>query len=566
MQNGITLESLACAGVSHRAAKAIVTCLDTMPAGPADAQWQHLTREALTPAVPFAAHLLLHETIYRGWDPAAGPPPAWSPTERDIAESNIRSFCGTAGIPLETLHEWSVRNRERFWQSIIKSLDISFATPPTSLLEPGSGVESPVWLPGAKLNIATSCFKERGDTPAVLYQAAGGTIQRTTYDELDRLSNRVANALPAVGLGRGDAIAIAMPMTVEAVIAYLGIVKAGCVVVSIADSFAADEIATRLRISGAKAVVTQDVTLRAGKKLPMYQKVIDAGAARAIVVAAGDTMDVALRDGDLAWNEFLSDNESFDPVPCRPGDVSNILFSSGTTGEPKAIPWTHTTPIKCAMDGYLHHDIHPGDVVAWPTNLGWMMGPWLIYASLINRGTIALYYDAPTTPEFCRFIQDTKVSMLGLVPSLVKAWRSADTIGDFDWTGIKVFSSTGEASNAEDMLYLMSLAGYRPVIEYCGGTEIGGGYLSGSVVQPASPATFSTVAFGLDMFVLDQDGRPCANGEIFLVPPSIGLSDELLNRDHHEVYYEGTPTGPGGELLRRHGDQMERLGGGYYQA
>jgi acetyl-CoA synthetase len=156
--------------------------------------------------------------------------------------------------------------------------------------------------------------------------------------------------------------------------------------------------------------------------------------------------------------------------------------------------------------------------------------------------------------------------MLGLVPSLVKAWRSADTVKDIDWTAIKVFSSTGEASNAEDMLYLMSLAGYRPVIEYCGGTEIGGGYISGSVVQPASPATFSTVAFGLNLFVLDEDGRPCVDGEVFLVPPSIGLSNELLNRDHHEVYYEGTPTGPAGELLRRHGDQMERLGGGYYRA
>ena len=79
-----------------------------------------------------------------------------------------------------------------------------------------------------------------------------------------------------------------------------------------------------------------------------------------------------------------------------PHEPTNILFSSGTTGEPKAIPWTHVTPIKCAVDGLLHQDIHDDDRVAWPTNLGWMMGPWLIYASLVNRATIALYGGAPT--------------------------------------------------------------------------------------------------------------------------------------------------------------------------
>jgi acetyl-CoA synthetase len=217
------------------------------------------------------------------------------------------------------------------------------------------------------------------------------------------------------------------------------------------------------------------------------------------------------------------------------------------------------------MDGLLHQNIKPGDVVAWPTNIGWMMGPWLIFASLLNRATIALHYGAPNTREFCAFVQDAKVQMLGVVPSLVKVWRAIDAVDGLDWSAIKVFSSTGEASNAQDYLYLMSLANYRPVIEYCGGTEIGGGYVSGTVVQPASPSTFSTPSLGLVMYLLDEDAREVekGDGEVFLVPPSIGLSTNLINRDHHEVYFEGTPRGPRGEILRRHGDQMERLDGGY---
>jgi acetyl-CoA synthetase len=135
---------------------------------------------------------------------------------------------------------------------------------------------------------------------------------------------------------------------------------------------------------------------------------------------------------------------------------------------------------------------------------------------------------------------------------------------------VRTFSSTGEPSNRLDSLWLMSRTRYRaPIIEYCGGTEIGGGHLTGTVVQPASPGTFSTPALGLDVVVLDEEGLPVADGEegeLFLVPPSIGLSQELLNRDHDAVYYAGCPAGPNGEVLRRHGDQVERLPGGYFRA
>jgi acetyl-CoA synthetase len=116
------------------------------------------------------------------------------------------------------------------------------------------------------------------------------------------------------------------------------------------------------------------------------------------------------------------------------------------------------------------------------------------------------------------------------------------------------------------MLYLMWLAGNKPVIEYCGGTEIGGGFITGTPVQPASPATFSTPALGIDVVLLDEDGMQTDDGELFLIPPSVGLSNELVNRDHHDVYYADCPAGPGGEVLRRHGDQFERLGGGYFRA
>ena len=98
-------------------------------------------------------------------------------------------------------------------------------------------------------------------------------------------------------------------------------------------------------------------------------------------------------------------------------------------------------------------------------------------------------------------------------------------------------------------------ADYRVLRRY----QIGGAYITGTMVQPASPSTFSTAALGLDFAILDENGTECDNGELFLIPPSMGLSNQLLNRDHHEVYFAGTPERPYGTRLRRHGDQVERL-------
>jgi acetyl-CoA synthetase len=567
MKLNITAETLVGLGLDGRTAAALARKLaDTTPDTGAPGTWRLVSKTILSPEIPFAVHLHLYKSIFADWDWSQGPPPAWTPTEQEVRESNIAAFCRRAGLPsVHDLHRWSAERREEFWREMIATLGIRFQTEPSGVVDLSEGVERPRWLPGARMNIAESCFRAGRDSRAIVYQREGGRPEEMTVSELDSLSNRFANALASLGLPRKASVAIAMPMTVEAVAAYLGVVKAGYAVASIADSFAPEEIATRLRISGAVLAVTQDVVFRGGKTLPMYRKVADAGAERVIVVPAGTALEVALRPSDRAWSEFLSKNDRFEPAGCAPDDTTNYLFSSGTTGDPKAIPWTHTTPIKCAMDGFLHHDIKPGEVVAWPTSIGWMMGPWLIYASLVNRATIALYYGAPVAREFCEFVQNARVQMLGVVPSLVKAWQNTGAARDLDWTSIKLFSSTGECSNSDDYLYLMSLARYRPIVEYCGGTEIGGGYISGTIVQPSSPATFSIPSYGLDFHILDERGDPAATGELFIVPPSIGLSNTLLNKDHHEVYFADTPSGPNGELLRRHGDETEALPGGYYR-
>ncbi len=535
-------------------------------------QWSEYVAEIRDrPDTPFSEHWAAFNEIYAGRDPALPPPPAWVPDTARRQHANLGGMMRELGIDdYREFHRWTSVHREEFWGRVIERLGIEFTSPPERFLDLPGGVRQPRWLPGAELNISSSCFSQEAELAVVSGRDGSEDLCAVTSAELEELTNRVAHGLRDIGLESGAAVALYMPMNLQCVAAYLGIVRAGCAVISIADSFAPPEVRRRLEIARASAVITVDAFTRGGRTIELYGAVKAAAAPRTIVIPSEGRARPVLRDNDLWWDDCLGEPTPFEAVAAPPDAITNILFSSGTTGDPKAIPWTQLTPIKCAMDGHFHHDIQRGDVVAWPTNIGWMMGPWLIYAALINRATIALFEGLPTGTKFARFVERAGVTMLGVVPSLVRAWRDSRACEGADWSRVRVFSSTGEPSNRHDFLWLMSLAGYRaPVVEYCGGTEIGGGHLTGTVVQPCSPATFSTPALGLDLEILDETGSPVpvnGEGELFLKPPSIGLSQTLLNRDHDSVYFEGCPVAPDGTTLRRHGDQVARLPGGYYRA
>ncbi|KAJ9530886.1 hypothetical protein QJQ45_028820 [Haematococcus lacustris] len=435
----------------------------------------------------------------------------------------------------------------------------------------------------------------------------------------------------------GSRVALVLPLTPAAVAAYLGVVVAGCAVVSIADSFAAHEVDSRMRIAGAQLLITQDLVLRGGKALPLYSRTASGAAPCTVVIPGLDPMGAVagscstleagqkLRAADLTWSQFLDAGISAEeglaaallPPDARPAmlhvaepdEATNILFSSGTTaltghhlaaasgcveqGEPKAIVWTHCSPLRCAVDGWAHQNIAPGDVVAWPTSLGWMMGPWLIYAALLNGATLALYEGAPTGRDFGQFVAAAGVTCLGLVPSIVKAWRASGCMQGLEWPLLRCISSTGEASSPEDYHWLYALTRYTaPVVEYCGGTELAGAYLTSCSLYPQSPSTFTCTALGtqLVMLVPDPPAGPSpepdsgpdpplavgqyggfrvsphgplaapAVGEVALVMPTLGASQRLLNKSHFEVYYAGMPPSPGsGRPLRRHGDELQRV-------
>ena len=564
-----------------------------------DRAWRDFVDRSRRDPVSFETHLAVFNRTFAGRRPEDGPPVVWAPDEAVRRRSNLQESMDTVGIgTYADFHAWSVGDRPAFWTHTLAQLGIVFTKPPEAILDlaggvrssasgvgnprsmPRGGVRDPRWLPGAELNIVDSCFTAAPGRPAVITPGPDGeALSTTTYGELERLVNRVANGLHERGLAPGQAIALYMPLSLECVVAYLAIIHAGSTVVSIADSFPASEVRRRMAIAGATCAVTMDRYVHSGKIIPLYDTVVESGASTIIVVPSGAAPGARLlRPGDIPWSDLLASDNTFESATGDPYRTTNILFSSGTTGAPKAVPWNHLTPIKAAMDGYYHQDIHGDDVTAWPTNIGWMMGPWLIYATLVNGACMALFPGASNTPEYLRFIRRAGVTVQGVIPSLVRTWRRGGMAEGrrggmaegIDFPSIRVFSSTGEPASRTDYLWLMSRAGYRaPVIEYLGGTEIGGGHLACTVLQPCSPATFTTANLGVDFVILDEAGKAVGEGEtgeLFLMPPALGMSQRLLNGVHDEVYYEGCPAGPRGEVLRRHGDHTQRLHRGYYRA
>ncbi|XP_024519246.1 probable acyl-activating enzyme 18, peroxisomal isoform X1 [Selaginella moellendorffii] len=588
--------------------------------GKLESIWRLVSQSLLTPRHPHALHQLMYYSIYKNWDELqCGPPPYWFPSLEIARSTSIGQLLEARGNELlgnkahvdpiasfTNFYKFSVQHPEIFWSIAFEKLSLHFSVEPKQMVDSSdSSRPAGKWLPGAVLNVAHCCLLPKpsigktDDRIAIKWRDEGGDdLPPSTMKlwELRHHVSRVAFSLQAAGFQRGDRIAIDMPMHIHAVIIYLAIILAGCVVVSIADSFVSSEIAARLAISKAKGIFTQDVIVRGGKAIPLYSRVLGAKPPKAVVLPSdGKSVRVPIRNQDVSWEEFFANGngtnryrETIENLGalslrfiCRSGDEfpavqlpveswTNILFSSGTTAEPKAIPWNQTTPMRCAADSWAHFDLQAGDIYCWPTNLGWMVGPYIISACLLSGATMALYNGSPLGRSFGRFVQDARVTILGTVPSMVKTWKKVNCMDSLDWSSIRSFGTTGEASSIDDDLWLSARAWYKPILECCGGTELGSAFLHGSLLQPQAFAAFSTPSLTAAFVLLDDSGRPYpddqpCSGEIALFPKLLGASYTLLNADHHKVYFEGMPV-INGIQLRRHGDVFERIAGGFYKA
>ncbi|MEO6334527.1 MAG: AMP-binding protein, partial [Pyrinomonadaceae bacterium] len=289
----------------------------------------------------------------------------------------------------------------------------------------------------AGLNITTMCLDRwqpsdpwNQTTPAVIWEGEDGVIQTYDYFELLEEVESCAAGLRFRGFEKGDAIGIHLPMLVETVVALLAINRIGAIAVPVFSGYGVDAIASRMNAVCAKALFTCRGFSRRGKfvdALRVAREAIETCPSIVNVFVVGESFPKNSNRPVFEGYDILLDFDAApsDAEPTSAEDPLIILYTSGTTGKPKGIAHTHGSfPIKAAQDMAFGTDVGRGTRISWYTDIGWMMGPWLIYGALINGATICIYDGAPDYPtpdrmwEFCA---KHKVEILGISPTLVRA-------------------------------------------------------------------------------------------------------------------------------------------------
>ncbi|MCD0451549.1 AMP-binding protein [Actinocorallia sp. API 0066] len=477
---------------------------------------------------------------------AGGPrTPAWTPDAAHRARSRLLAAVGRQGHgDLKDLLDASVADPETFWRDVVDDLDITFDTPFERVLDDTEGKQFPRWFPGGKLNAATLCAHRHATGPladktAVVYEGDSGQRRTLTFAELDAQVRTFAAQLAALGVRRGDRVVLFVPVVPEAIVAFLSIAMLGAVSVPAFTGYGAEALATRLRDSEAVVLITSDGTTRRGKNVPMKRTADEALEAvpsvRHAVVVRHTGQDVAMRPGrDVYWDELPADPEPVETADTEANDPYTIVYTSGTTGRPKGIVHSHAgLAVKAATDFAYGFDVHADDVVAWITDLGWLVGPLLITGPLQLGATIVVIEgvpDYPSADRMWRIIERNGVTVQGIAPTGARAIKVADDgqcssgAGRFagptssgapdpgPYTGLdtlRAFVSTGEAWDEPTWWWLFEKVGgsTRPIVNYSGGTEVGGGILIGYPFLPMDAAAFNGPLPGVDAAVFDQDGK-----------------------------------------------------------
>ena len=470
----------------------------------------------------------------------------WQPTPEQIEQSRLKHFMAKHGLTTfaELMHR-STTELDWFWSAVLRDLDIEFYEPYSKVVDLSKGIEWPQWCVDGVLNIVHNCLDKRFGTPtenkaALIYESEAGTTRTLTYGQLYREVNKAANALRSIGLGKGDAIGLFMPMTPEIVIALLAIAKIGGVILPLFSGYGEAAIASRLSDAEAKALFTTDGFYRRGQVVRL-KDIADAACAQVptmkhVIVVKRTAEDVSMFAArDKWWHDLIepqSDVASTERTSAE--DPLMIIYTSGTTGKPKGALHTHCGfPIKSAQDMAHGLDLHADEVLYWLTDMGWMMGPWLVFGTLILGATMLIYDGAPDYPgpdRLWRLVEQHHITALGISPTLVRALiRYGDEpIKAHDLSSLRKFASTGEPWNPDPWRWLFNTVGQgqRPIINYSGGTEIGGGIVMGNFLLPLKPCAFSGPLPGMAADVVDEQGNSVRNqvGELVIRAPWIGMT------------------------------------------
>jgi acetyl-CoA synthetase len=470
----------------------------------------------------------------------------WRPTAEYVERSRIAGFMKVHGITtLAELHRRSVADPEWYWDAVVRDLGVRWTTPYTRVLDTSRGVAWPVWFPGGRLNFTDNCVDRhldagRGAKPAIVWEGDDGRSRTLTYAQLAAEVNRLANGLKALGVGEGDRVGVFLPMSPEAAIATLAVVKLGAIYTPCFSGFGASAVASRLSDCEAKLLITADGFQRRGQVVKVKETADEAVAqcpsVKTVLVYRRLGRDVPWTDGrDRWWHEAVAaQSDRAEALPVEADRPCLIIYTSGTTGRPKGAVLTHGGfLLKTAHDFGYCMDVGEEDRLFWLTDLGWLMGPMAFTAALFHGATAVVFEGVPDHPgpdRLWSLVERHRISVMGLSPTAVRALmpHGPEHVHAHDLSSLRIIGSTGEPWNPEPYRWLFDNAGKArvPIINYTGGTEISGGILGCFPIAPIKPCSFAGPIPGMAAECFDDDGRPLRGqvGELVITRPWPGMT------------------------------------------
>ena len=423
---------------------------------------------------------------------------------------------------------------ETFWGNAARQ-ELDWFTPFEQVLD-WSNPPFARWFQGGTTNLSHNCLDrhlhgETADKTALIWEGEPGDVRRFTYRELHAAVCKAANALKSIGIGKGDLVALYMPMVPEAAIAMLACARVGAPHSVVFGGFSAEALRDRLIDGEAKAVITADGGFRKDKPVSL-KPAVDAALAdgacpsvTSVLVVQRTEQPVDMVQGrDQWWHELVDGQSSECPAePMESEDRLFVLYTSGSTGKPKGV--VHTT---AGYNLWAHltfqwiFDLRDDDVFWCTADVGWITGhSYIVYGPLSNGATTVMYEGAPRPSKpgaFWELIQKHRVSIFYTAPTAIRAFmKNGRTVPDqFDMSSLRLLGTVGEPINPEAWMWYQDVigGGRCPIIDTWWQTETGGVMISPLPgATPTKPGSATLPLPGIEADVVDADGNSVAANE-----------------------------------------------------
>ena len=500
----------------------------------------------------------------------------WRPSAALVGACNLSRYLrwleserGLRFSAYDDLWQWSVTDLETFWGSIADYFDVRFHAAPERVLA-DRGMPGARWFPGARLNYAEHALAPTGDEPALICRGENGVRREFSRDDLRREVGAARAGLLRLGVERGDRVVAYLPNSSEAVIAFLATASLGAIWSSCPPEFGASSVLDRFRQIEPKVLIGVDGYDYNGRRHDRnadLDRIVDSlPSLRAAVVvrpAGGTSADTNGSAQRLSWQELTAEQSelAFEPAPFD--HPLWILYSSGTTGMPKAIVQGHGgILVEHLKQLALHTDLGAGDRFFWYTTTGWMMWNYLV-SGLLLGATVVLYDGSPGWPDLSalyRLADEEAVTCFGVSAPFLLACRAAglEPGRQLDFEALRAIGSTGAPLPAEgfDWVYEQVKADVW-LGSLSGGTDVCTGFVGPNPLQPVRRGRIQCRSLGAKVEAFDENGRGVTGqvGELVITEPLPSMPlffwNDASGERYRESYFDHYSS------VWRHGDWIE---------